>query len=60
MKNEGLTFQIWVITPKNEGYGFPWYLSMVFFGPACGDVSRLDHDPREANSLFSRGLRRFF
>ena len=26
MKNEGFsTPQIWVITPKNEGYGFPWF-----------------------------------
>ena len=26
MKNEGFnTPKIWVITPKNEGFGFPWY-----------------------------------
>ena len=30
MKNEGFTPQnMWVMTPKNEGCGFPWYLLFV-------------------------------
>ena len=35
MKNEGLCLKIWVITPKNEGFGFPWkglFLDCVFVG----------------------------
>ncbi len=31
MKNEGFEPpNIWVITPKNEGCGFPWYMNHVW------------------------------
>ena len=32
MKNEGFTPKIWIITPKNEGCGFPWnHLAHLLF-----------------------------
>jgi len=45
MKNEGFyTPNIWVITPKNEGCGFPWYILSIL-GPTPKMDPRTVTDP---------------